>query len=70
MLHAGLLLNNQMDDFSTPGQPNVYGIAPSKANFIRCGRRRRQAAAERGRLVPAWRGVRAKLAGAAHSIHL
>lgn len=32
---AGLLLNNQMDDFSTPGQPNVYGIAPSKANFIR-----------------------------------
>lgn len=37
MLHAGLLLNNQMDDFSTPGQPNVYGIAPSKANFIRCG---------------------------------
>ena len=32
---AGILLNNQMDDFSTPGQPNVYGIAPSKANFIR-----------------------------------
>jgi gamma-glutamyltranspeptidase len=32
---TGLLLNNQMDDFSTPGQPNVYGIAPSKANFIR-----------------------------------
>jgi hypothetical protein len=33
---AGLLLNNQMDDFSTPGRPNVYGISPSQANFIRC----------------------------------
>lgn len=31
----GILLNNQMDDFSTPGAPNVYGIAPSRANFIR-----------------------------------
>ena len=34
----GLLLNNQMDDFSTPGQANVYGLAPSAANFIRRGR--------------------------------
>lgn len=34
---AGILLNNQMDDFSTPGTPNVYGIAPSPANFIRHG---------------------------------
>lgn len=36
---TGLLLNNQMDDFSTPGRPNVYGIQPSPANFIRPGKR-------------------------------
>ena len=35
--HAGLLLNNEMDDFSTPGQPNVYNLPPAKANFIRPG---------------------------------
>lgn len=32
---TGILLNNQMDDFSTPGQANIYGIAPSASNFIR-----------------------------------
>jgi len=31
------LLNNEMDDFSTPGQPNVYNLPPAKANFIRPG---------------------------------
>ena len=36
---AGLLLNNQMDDFSTPGSVNTFGLAPSKANFIRPGKR-------------------------------
>ena len=36
-LHAGLLLNNEMDDFSTPGVPNAYGFPPSPTNFIRCG---------------------------------
>ena len=36
---VGLLLNNQMDDFSTPNQANVYGLAPSAANFIRPGKK-------------------------------
>lgn len=34
-VHAGIILNNQMDDFSTPDQPNTYGLPPSKPNFIR-----------------------------------
>jgi gamma-glutamyltranspeptidase len=32
---AGLVLNNEMDDFSTPNTTNAYGLAPSEANFIR-----------------------------------
>lgn len=36
---TGIVLNNEMDDFSSPGFANVYGIAPSKANFIKPGRR-------------------------------
>ncbi|MCP4582752.1 MAG: gamma-glutamyltransferase [candidate division Zixibacteria bacterium] len=36
----GLLLNNQMDDFSTqPGVPNYYGLVGSEANAIDAGKR-------------------------------
>ncbi|DBB05404.1 TPA: hypothetical protein ACH3X3_010619 [Trebouxia sp. C0006] len=36
---TGFILNNQMDDFSTPDQENVYGLAPSAPNFIRPGKK-------------------------------
>lgn len=36
---AGIVLNNQMDDFSTPNRTNVYGLHPSPANYIRPGKR-------------------------------
>ncbi|XP_014287241.3 scoloptoxin SSD14 [Halyomorpha halys] len=36
---TGILLNNQMDDFSTPGLVNTYGVQPSKTNFIEPGKR-------------------------------
>ena len=36
---SGLVLNNQMDDFSSPGAPNQYGLPPTPANYIRPGKR-------------------------------
>eukprot|EP00891_Asterochloris_glomerata_P008222 jgi/Astpho2/8222/e_gw1.00122.50.1_t len=36
---TGLLLNNQMDDFSTPQQANAYDVEPSVANYIRPGKK-------------------------------
>lgn len=36
---TGILLNNEMDDFSTPGMSNMFQIAPSEANFIVPGKR-------------------------------
>lgn len=38
-MSTGILLNNQMDDFSTPGAPNYWGVSPSEANYIEPGKR-------------------------------
>ena len=36
---TGIVLNNEMDDFSSPGEVNHYGLAPFEANFIAAGKR-------------------------------
>ncbi len=36
---AGFLLNNEMDDFSTPGVANQFGALGSQANYIQEGKR-------------------------------
>ena len=32
---TGIMYNNEMDDFSTPGSVNFYGVEPSPSNFIK-----------------------------------
>lgn len=36
---TGIVFNNQMNDFSTPGRPNFYKIPPTPSNFIKPGKR-------------------------------
>ena len=34
---TGIIFNNMMDDFATPGVASYYGSPPSEANFITPG---------------------------------
>ena len=36
---TGVIMNNEMNDFSVPGQVNAFGYVPSPSNFIRPGKR-------------------------------
>ena len=36
---TGFFLNNQMDDFATPGRANFFGLKPSESNYIMPGKR-------------------------------
>lgn len=37
--NLGVVYNNQMDDFSSPGVVNYFGLKPAPVNFIQPGKR-------------------------------
>ncbi|SOV08995.1 related to gamma-glutamyltransferase [Ustilago sp. UG-2017a] len=37
--YTGVILNDEMDDTSTPGVPNAFGLAPSPYNYPEAGKR-------------------------------
>ncbi len=36
---TGIIMNNEMNDFSIPGSSNAFGFVPSPANYVRPGKR-------------------------------
>ena len=36
---TGIIYDNEMNDFSTPGKKNAYGVEPSESNMIYPGKR-------------------------------
>ncbi|KAH0345851.1 gamma-glutamyltransferase, partial [Aureobasidium melanogenum] len=36
---TGVIMNNEMNDFSIPGTKNAFGLDPSESNFVRPGKR-------------------------------
>ena len=36
---TGIIMNNEMNDFSIPGSSNAFGYVPSPSNYVRPGKR-------------------------------